>query len=185
MSQPAAALFRDSQATQWARRAGEGLTVTWPIGLSAQGTKQLVDLIAQTPGTIGYAELNFAKDANLSVASIQNRAGAYIEPSVDGTSAALDAFSDAIAKDPRSPIVDAPATAKDAYPLSGITFFIIPKDGTDQLTRQTVRDFAQFAVSVQGQADADGLYYAKLPKLLQDGDQKLLSQMTLNGQPIQ
>jgi phosphate transport system substrate-binding protein len=87
----------------------------------------VVDLVKSATGTIGYTELNYAKDASLNVALIQNRAGSYIEPSVSGTRAALDAFSDVLAKDARTPIVDAPATAKDAYPLSGITFIVISK----------------------------------------------------------
>jgi hypothetical protein len=39
-------------------------------------------------------------------------------------------------------------------------------------------------VSVQGEADADGLYYAKLPKVLLDEDQQLPGSMTVNGQPL-
>lgn len=35
----------------WARRAGQGLTVTWAVGLSGEGTKQVVNLVKQTLGT--------------------------------------------------------------------------------------------------------------------------------------
>jgi hypothetical protein len=41
----------------------------------------------------------------------------------------------------------------------------------------------QYAIT-DGQAATEGLYYAKLPKLLQDQDQELLAQMTVNGQPL-
>lgn len=117
------------------------------------------------------------------MSSIQNRAGTYVEPSVTGATAALDSFSDAIAKDPRTPIIDPPSSAKEAYPICGVTFVLIPKDGTIELDRQTVKDFVGYAVT-DGQAATEGLYYAKLPKLLQDKGQKLLSEMTVNGQPL-
>ncbi|MGA8220132.1 MAG: phosphate ABC transporter substrate-binding protein PstS [Candidatus Acidiferrales bacterium] len=168
---------------EWSKKPGAGLSVDWPVGLAGKGSTGVIDLVKQTSGTIGYAELNYAKQQDLSVASIQNRAGAYIEPSVTGATAALDSFSEAITKDVRTPIVDPPASAKESYPISGITFILIPKDDSVELDRQTIMAFVQYAIT-DGQAATEGLYYAKLPKLLQDQDQKLLAQMTLNGQPL-
>ena len=168
---------------EWSKKPGVGLSVEWPVGLAGKGSTGVIDLVKQATGTIGYAELNYAKQEDLSVASVQNRAGAYIEPSVTGATAALDSFSEAIARDVRTPIVDPPASAKDAYPISGVTFILIPKDDTVELDRQTLKEFVQYAIT-DGQAATEGLYYAKLPKLLQDQDQRLLAQMTLSGQPL-
>lgn len=168
---------------EWSKKVGSGLSVPWPVGLAGKGTTGVIDLIRQTTGTIGYAELNYAMQGDLSVASIQNRAGAYIEPSVVGATAALDSFSEAIAKDARTPIVDPAASAKESYPISGVTFFLIPKDGAVELDRKTLKDFVQYAIT-EGQAATDGLYYAKLPKLLQDQDQNLLGEMTVQGKPL-
>jgi hypothetical protein len=64
-----------------------------------------------------------------------------------------------------------------------VTFVLIPKDGTTELDRQTLRDFVKYAAT-DGQEATEGLYYAKLPKLLQDQDLKLLSEMTVSGQPL-
>lgn len=168
---------------EFAKKPGGGLSVAWPVGLAGKGSTGVVDLVKQATGTIGYAELNYAKQEDLSVAWIKNRAGAYVEPSVAGATASLDSFGDAIARDVRTPIVDPPASAKEAYPISGVTFVLIPKDGTIELDRKTLRDFVQYAVS-EGQAATEGLYYAKLPKILRDQDVNLLSEMTLNGQPL-
>lgn len=168
---------------EWSKKPGAGLSVAWPVGLSGKGSTGVIDLVKQTTGTIGYAELNYAKQEDLSVALVQNRAGAYIDPSVVGATAALDSFSEAIAKDARTPIVDPPPSAKEAYPISGVTFILIPQDGTIQADRQTLKDFVKYAVT-DGQAATDGLYYAKLPKLLQEQDQQLLAEMKVNGQPL-
>ncbi len=168
---------------EWSKKPGARLTVEWPAGLAGKGSSGVIDLVKRATGAIGYAELNYAKQEDLSVASIQNRAGAYIEPSVAGATAALDSFADEIAKDARTPIVDAPASAKEAYPIAGVTFVLIPKDGTAEADRQTVKDFVRYAVT-DGQAATEGLYYAKLPKVLQDQDQKLLAEMTVNGQTL-
>jgi len=168
---------------EWSKKEGVGVSVAWPTGLAAKGSTGVIDAVKQSTGTIGYAELNYAKQEDLSVASIQNRSAAYIEPSVAGATTALDSFGEAIALDVRTPIVDPPASAKDAYPISGVTFLLIPKDGSAQVDRQTVKDFARYAIT-DGQSATEGLYYAKLPKLLQDQDQKLLAEMTMDGKPL-
>ena len=170
-------------SSEWSKKPGPGLSVEWPVGFGSKGSTGVIDLVKQATGTIGYAELNYAKQEDLTVATVQNRAGAYIEPSVNGASAALNSFSDAISKDVRTPIVDPPASAKEAYPISGVTFVLIPKDGSSDDDRRILKQFVQYAVS-DGQGATEGLYYAKLPKLLQEQDQKLLAEMTVNGQPI-
>jgi phosphate transport system substrate-binding protein len=171
-------------SADWSKKPGAGLSVEWPVGLSGKGSSGVIDLVKETTGTIGYAELNYAKQENLGVASIQNRSGAYIEPTVAGATAALNSFSDAIAKDVRTPIVDPAASAKDAYPVCGLTFILIPKEGSIESVRRTLKVFVQYAVT-DGQVATEGLYYATLPKLLQDQDQELLTEMTANGKPLQ
>jgi phosphate transport system substrate-binding protein len=165
----------------WSWKSGHGLSVTWPIGLGADGSKGVLALVKQTPGTIGYLELSYAKENRVPVASIQNQAGQFVAPSPASTAAAISASSDALAKDVRTPIVDPPASAKDAYPISGLSFILIRKapDSDDQ---RSVRDFIAYAIST-GQASAEELSYAKLPTSVQQQGQQLLSQLSVTGQP--
>jgi phosphate transport system substrate-binding protein len=167
----------------WARKAGQGLTVTWPIGLSGEGSKRVVELVNQTPGTVGYAELSYAAQNHLPVASVQNRAGVFVAPSPASTTAAVDAFHDELGKDPRTPIVDPPVSAKIAYPISGLTFLLVQKDVSDASEQQAVKDFIAYAIS-NGQDAAEGLFYAKLPMSLQQQDQALLGELTASGQAL-
>ena len=115
----------------WSWKSGHGLSVTWPIGLGGEGSKGVLAIVKETPGTIGYMELNYAQESGVPVASIQNQAGHFVQPSPGSAAAAIAAFSDALAKDVRTPIVDPPASAADAYPISGFTFILIPKDRPD------------------------------------------------------
>ena len=135
----------------------------------------------QTPGGIGYVELSYAKDNNLPVALIRNQAGNWVEPSPASTTAAIDAFAEQLAKDVRQPIVDPPASAKEAYPISGLTFLLVPKQGKDQSKTETVKQFVQYIIT-EGQDQAESLFYAKLPGPLQQQDQALLAQVGSNAQ---
>jgi phosphate transport system substrate-binding protein len=167
----------------WAKKAGDGLSVRWPVGIAAQGSTGVLDFVKQNVGTIGYAELNYAADKHLPVASIQNRAGNFVAPSSASTTAAVQAFDAELAKDVRASIVDPPASAKDAYPISGLSFFLIAADGSDAVERQAIHDFTQYTISA-GQDLSEGLDYAKLPKPVQEHALNLLGQMRANGQPV-
>lgn len=167
----------------WSWKSGHGLAVTWPIGLGAEGSKGILDLVKQSPGTIGYLELSYAKQNGVPVASIENRAGQFVQPTPAGTAAAISSFSDALAKDVRTPIVDPPASAKDAYPISGLTFILLWRDRTGADEQQAVKDFISYAISA-GQDSAEELSYAKLPEPVQKQGETLLTQLTANGQPL-
>lgn len=158
------------------QKVGKGISVNWPVGLGGKGSEGVTGLVRQTPGSIGYVELSYAKGNNLPVATIRNQAGNWVEPSAGSTTAAIDAAQADLAKDVRTPIVDPPASSKDAYPIAGLTFLLVPKQGKDQAKQQTVKDFVQFIIT-QGQDSAEGLQYAKLPQRLADQDQKLLAEI--------
>src|SRR5262249_32608982 len=148
-----------------------------------EGSKGVLEFVKRNAGTIGYSELNYAREKELPVASIQNRAGNFVAPSPASTTAAVEAFNEALSKDARTPIVDPPASAKDAYPVAGLTFLLVPKDGSDAEQRRAVKDFIQYTVTT-GQDSAESLAYAKLPKALQQQDLSLLGGLTADGQGI-
>ncbi len=96
---------------------------------------------------IGYIELTFARTSGLSVASIQNKAGEWVAPSPASAYAAIVAADEILSKDLRAPIVDPPAAAKGAYPITGITFILIPKDNpsTDG-EQEALKDYINFTL---------------------------------------
>ncbi|HTZ97730.1 MAG TPA: phosphate ABC transporter substrate-binding protein PstS [Terriglobales bacterium] len=160
---------------EWQKKVGKGISVSWPVGIGGKGSEGVTGVVKQTPGGIGYVELTYAKENNLPVAQIRNQAGNWVEPSADGTTAAINAFADQLAKDVRTPIVDPPASAKDAYPIAGLTFLLVPKEPKSAEKGKLLKDFIEYIVT-QGQQQAEALYYAKLPDALQQQDQTLLSQ---------
>jgi phosphate transport system substrate-binding protein len=172
-----------SVSPEWKSKIGVGSAVSWPAGLGGKGSEGVTAQVRQAPGGIGYVELTYAQQNKLPVASIRNLAGNYVQPSTDSTTAAIAAYSDQLNKDPRIPIVNPPASASEAYPISTLTFLIIPKDGTDQARRTALKGFVQYILG-EGQTTAASLNYAPLPDGVKQYGQQAISQMTLNGQPI-
>jgi phosphate transport system substrate-binding protein len=168
----------------WKQSVGAGSAVNWPVGIGGKGSEGVTGQVRQTPGAIGYVELTFAEQNNLPVAAVRNLAGKYVSPSTASTTAAIAAFTDQLSKDPRTSIVNAPASAPDAYPISTLTFLVIPKDGPDAPKRAALRNFVQYIIT-DGQAAAATLNYAPLPDGVKDYDRQQLQQMTADGKAIQ
>lgn len=169
---------------EWSQKVGHGKSVSWLVGLGGKGSEGVTGQVKQSPGAISYVELTYATQNKLPVAAIKNQGGKYVLPSTAGTTASIDAFKDQLAKDPRTPIANPPASAPDAYPISTLTFLIIPKDGKDVAKRTALKQFILYVVT-GGQQAAGGLNYAPLPDAVKQQDVQTLNQMTVNGSPIQ
>ena len=180
------AIFTDylsAVSPTWKTKVGAGKSVSWPVGLGGKGSEGVTGQLRQSPGAIGYVELTYAEQNKLPLAKIENAAGSYIPASAAGTTAAIAAFSDQLSQDPRHSIVNPPASAKDAYPISGLTFLIIPKDGPDKTKRAALKSFVEYIIN-DGQSAANSLNYAPLPDGVKKYDEAQLKTLTAAGQPL-
>jgi len=161
--------YLSSISSDWKGRVGKGTSVNWPIGLGGKGNAGVSGLLKQSPGTIGYVELAYAKENGLTYAFLQNKSGSFIEPSIDSTSKA--AVGVEIPKDFRFSIVN--SSNPDAYPIAGITWLLIYKQMDDATKGKAIVDFIKWAVT-DGQKLTADLDYAPLPdNLVQMIQQKL------------
>jgi phosphate transport system substrate-binding protein len=172
--------YLDAVSPEWHGKVGKGLSVNWPAGVGGKGSEGVTGVVKQTPGGIGYVELIYATENQLLTAEIKNAAGKYVPPSVESASAAVDAFSQQLSSDVRTPIVNPPASVADAYPISGLTFLLVPKQPKDPAKGQAMTNFVKYVLTT-GQDQAAQLHYSKLPPSLQQADQQLLSQVSGQG----
>jgi phosphate transport system substrate-binding protein len=164
----------------WASKVGKGLSVSWPLGIGGKGSEGVTGLVKQNPGAIGYVELTYASVNNLPVVQMENKAGKFVAPTAAGASAAIEAYSADLQKDVRTPIVDPPASAPDAYPISGLTFLMVPITPKDMNKGAKTKACIEYVIG-DGQAASEGLHYAKLPVSLVTIDKGLLDKV----QPMQ
>ena len=150
-------------SSAWKAGPGKGKEVRWPVGLGAKGNEGVAGQIKQTPGSIGYVELAYAKQNNLSVASVRNSAGQFIAPSVEAvTAAAAGAASRLPANtDYRISIVNAPGAG--AYPISSFTWILVYQQQKDSVKGRKLVDFLNWALT-EGEAQAAPLDYAPIPE---------------------
>ena len=145
----------------WAVNIGKGTSVNWPVGLGGKGNEGVAGIVKQSEGAIGYVELAYAVQNNLSYALLQNKSGNFVQASFDAVSAAAASFADNMPSDFRLMITD--AGGKDAYPICGFTWLLIYKDMKDKSKAQEIEKFLKWAMT-DGQSYAKDLYYAPLPE---------------------
>ncbi len=68
---------------------GSSSTVKWPgTARAASGNGGVAQVVKSTPGAIGYVDYSDAKASGLTYASVKNKDGNYVAPSVESASAA-------------------------------------------------------------------------------------------------
>src|SRR5262249_30699228 len=90
----------------------------------------------------------------------QNKAGNWVEASLDGVTAAASSMADQIPADFRVSITDAPGP--QAYPISSFTYLLVYQKQTDKTEGEAIKKFLQWAITT-GQQYAAPLKYAPLP----------------------
>jgi phosphate transport system substrate-binding protein len=146
----------------WQSQAGKGTSVKWPIGLGGKGNEGVAGLIRQLAGSIGYVELIYAVQNNISYGSVKNAAGNFVKASLESVTAAA-ASAPKMPPDFRVSITNAPG--KDAYPISSFTWLLIPEQSKDAAKGKILADFLNWMVT-DGQKMTAALSYAPLPDVV-------------------
>lgn len=142
----------------FSRKVGSGKSVTWPVGLAGKGNDGVTALIKQTPGAVGYVEYGYAVNNKLPMASLQNKSGAFVVPSIEGGAATI--ASVALPENFRAFITD-PEGPND-YPIVTFTWLLVKKQYADSAKAAAVKAFVSYALT-KGQATAPQLGYVTLP----------------------
>ena len=160
---------------------GQNMTLPQGVGLGAQRNDGVMGQVKQTPNTIGYVELTFAKANNLPSALIKNAAGNFVEATIETVTAAA---ADSVQTTPDDLRVDITnAAGANAYPISSYTYILAYKDQKDAGKGKLLSDFLWWATH-DGQAFARDLHYAQLPAGIVTKVENRLKLMTSGGQPI-
>ncbi|HEY8560113.1 MAG TPA: phosphate ABC transporter substrate-binding protein PstS [Pyrinomonadaceae bacterium] len=160
---------------------GQNMTLPQGVGIGAQRNDGVMGQVKQTPNTIGYVELTFAKANNLPVALIKNAAGNFVEANVETVTAAAAESAAKTPDDLRADITN--AAGANAYPISSYTYILAYKDQKDAAKGKLLADFLWWATH-DGQPFAKDLHYAPLPSEIVAKVENRLKTMTGAGQPL-
>lgn len=174
---------------EWNKTVGHGTAVQWPVGLGSAGNEGVAALVRGTEYTIGYVELAYVLQNNMSYAFIQNREGRFIEPTLDSASAAAASArnlprGDQSWKDVS--LLNAPGT--DSYPITSFSYLLVYKElsvlpSMNKEKAQALVEFLWWAVH-RGQDYAPKLQYVPLPQQVVSIDEETIKSITFNGETL-
>jgi phosphate transport system substrate-binding protein len=140
---------------------GMGKTVNWPADaklVKSPKNDGVTATIKQTPGAIGYIEYGFARMAKLEMASLQNKDGKFVAPTLESGQASL-----AGATIPDNMIAWLPdPSGEKSYPIATYTWMIFYKKYDDPNKAEALRKMVEYCLA-EGQKIADKAGYIPLP----------------------
>jgi len=177
--------FLSAVDQEWKEKVGEGKDVQWPTGTGAKGNAGVAGAVQQTAGAVGYVEQAYALQHDFTYASVKNKAGNFVVPSLESTSAAAEG----IVVPANLGIKVSNPSGTNAYPITSQTFIVVYEDackaglpGGESAAKGVVK-FLQYGLgegqSVLAQAD-----YAKLPASILPKSKEAVAKLKCNGSSL-
>ena len=158
----------------WKSQVGRNASVNWPVGLGGKGNEGVAGLVKQTPNAIGYVELIYAVQNNLSYGSVQNAAGAFVKADLASVTSAAASTAANMPDDFRVSITN--PVGNEAYPIASFTWLLVPTQIADARKGAALVDFLKWMLA-DGQSLAAPLSYAPLPKEVVAKEQTAIGQI--------
>jgi phosphate transport system substrate-binding protein len=176
--------FLADTSPAWAAANGKpAKTFTKVVGPGAPKNSGVASLVHQTTGAIGYVEQAYALQNGFTYASVKNRAGSFITPTLQAATAAAEG----IAIPPDLTVNAINSTNPAAYPITGETFVIVYTDmckaGRSTAAASGIRKFLTYGLG-PGQQVEQQLDYAALPPALLAKAKAQLTKLICNGKPV-
>ncbi len=174
--------YLSKTSPEWRKRVGRGKALRWPVGLGGKVNPGVAGLVKQIRGAVGYVELAYAVKNNMPYASVKNKRGNFIKPTLKSVSLAA---SVKIPPDTRISITD--TDAPEGYPISSFTWIIFYRE---QKYANRSMEKAKAMLNLfwwmihQGQQYNESLLYSKLPEPAVRAAEKVLLSATYGGEPI-
>jgi phosphate transport system substrate-binding protein len=189
---------------EWNQTVGAGKSVQWTVGLGAQGNEGVSNTVLSTPNSIGYVELTYALTTDMDYASLVNREGNFVEPTISSTQAAVQAAiimnSASTTNSTGTSAVSLPggdqswthvslldAPGAESYPIASFSYVLLYKElstNIDSMEKaRALAEFINWAIT-DGQQFASPLDYVPLPESVVQHNQESLRSLTFNGQPV-
>ena len=164
--------FLVDAAPNW--KLGTSSTISWPANSQGgSGNGGVAQIVHSTPGAIGYVDYSDAKAAGLTFASVKNKDGNYIAPSIQSATSAADNAT----INPNLTFSAIWASGAQSYPITYQSWDLVYQKQSSTNTTKMLKKYIGYLLG-DGQKLLPGLNYAPLPASL---DQKATAQLDKIG----
>ena len=149
-------------SSEWKNNGpGRGKKIDFPGNVMlANGNGGVATKIKHSWGSIGYVEYGYSKRAGLNMASLENRAGKYIQPSGESPTLTLANTSKSMPENLRLFITD--PEGDTSYPIVTYSWLLLYKNYDDKEKLSRLKSFVSWSLT-EGQKFGPDFGYAPLP----------------------
>ena len=152
---------------------GTSSTIKWPSTARAgNGNGGVASIIKSTPGAVGYVDYSDAKASGLTYASVKNKSGVYVAPSVAGASAAASQ----VTVKPNLTFSAIWAPGATSYPISAQSYVLVYETQSNANDAKMLQAWVGYLVGA-GQQLLPNLGFAPLPSSIQSMAKAQLSKI--------
>ena len=138
---------------------GSSSTIKWPAAAHAgAGNGGVAQIVKSTPGAIGYVDYADAKASGLTYASVKNKDGNYVAPSVSAASASAAG----VTVKPDLTFHAVWGSGAQAYPITYQTWVLVYEKQSSSGTAKNLQAYIGYLLG-DGQSLLQPLGYAPLP----------------------
>jgi phosphate ABC transporter phosphate-binding protein len=183
--------YLSQSSPEWNAVIGSGKKVNWPVGLAANLNPGVAGVIQGNQNAIGYVELAYVIENNMTAAAIQNPQGNWVMPSLESTQIAVESGAASglpTGHEDWSAVNLLNAQDSHAYPIVSFTYTLVYQELNviPGMTKDRADELVQFLwwMMHEGQDLAPELGYAPLPANVVQVNEATIKTITFNGQPL-
>ena len=155
-------------------KLGSSSTIAWPAtSQGGNGNGGVAQIVKSTAGAVGYVDYSDAKASGLTYASVKNKDGQYVAPSVQSATTAADNAT--VAPNLTFSAIWAPGAG--SYPVTYQSWVLVYQAQSSANTAKMLQAYLGYLLG-DGQKLLSSLNYAPLPASL---DQKAKAQLPMIG----
>jgi phosphate ABC transporter phosphate-binding protein len=151
--------FLSKVSPEWKKTVGSGSELKWPAGVGAERNDGVALKVHETPNAIGYVEMVFALQHELSFGAVRNAAGEFVRADLASVTAAATS-AEGMTSDFRVSITNAPGAG--AYPIASFTWLLL-RDNDEPARKAALAAMLEWVLT-SGQKECSELGYAPLPR---------------------
>ena len=156
--------YLSAVSPEWKEKVGAANSVKWPTatgtaGTAGKGNEGVANFVRTVKNSIGYVEYAYAKQNNMSHVSLKNKAGNFVQPSLETFSAAAKADWKSA---PGFGLILTDQADANAWPIASATFILVHAKPQDAAKAKATLSYFDWVYN-SGDDAASKLDYVPLP----------------------
>jgi len=130
--------FLSKTSPKFRDKIGRSPSPRWPVGTPAERSQDMAQKVKETPGAIGYVELQYVDSYFLTAGSVLNPAGKFVKATDKSVTAACRAVEGSEWDKFAVSLTNAPGA--DSFPIASFTWLYVREKASDQRRAAALSD---------------------------------------------